>query len=375
MIWKAFVSHDADTGDDDASHLKESLENRGISTFIDHKDIPGGEPRDSTIFHALDHCEYFIALGTDPYLESRPIRDEIQRAHDLEKKGQIKLILPCRHDGLVERDAFLALFPGEQLWEIAYSTESDLASRVLARLKGMEYRGAQTAPMVDGMATEALKRPWRPTEEFLRQQKERLEGGEATEVIPAVEAWLKREKRDVTGATALLARAFMVEGDGYFHKGEFRAAQGLYQKGLEYAEQSPDKTLVAMAAYELGAAWGMLGYYDEALKLFDRAIAAGFKHAPAYYNRGNAYYHKKEFDAAIADYTRAIELDPKDAAAYYNRGNAYDDKKDFDAAIADYTRAIELDPNDAAAYYNRGNAHAHKKELDAAIADYTRAIE
>ncbi|MDP2952547.1 MAG: tetratricopeptide repeat protein, partial [Chloroflexota bacterium] len=356
MNWKAFISHDADTGDDDASHLKRSLETRGTSTFIDHADIPKGEPRDTTIFNALDHCEYFIALGTDPYLKSKPMKDEIQRAHDLKKMGQIKLILPCRRDGPVQQDDFLALFPGEQLWEIAYRTESDLASHVLARLKGMGDKGAQTAPMVDGMATEALKRPLRTTEEFLRQQRQRLEEGKAAEVIPAVEEWLEREKRDVKGAAALLSRAFMVEGDGYFHNGEFRDAQGLYQRSLENAEKSQDETLVAMAAYELGAAWGMLGYYDEALKLFDRVVGLKPDMAQAYYNRGVAHAYKKDWDAAMVDYTTAIKLDPNLAQAYNNRGAAYADKKDFDAAIADYAQAIKLDPRDAAAIANLGFA-------------------
>jgi tetratricopeptide (TPR) repeat protein len=44
------------------------------------------------------------------------------------------------------------------------------------------------------------------------------------------------------------------------------------------------------------------------------------------------------------------------AGAYYNRGNAYYDKKDFPQAIADYNHAILLKPHYPTAIFNRGLA-------------------
>jgi len=55
------------------------------------------------------------------------------------------------------------------------------------------------------------------------------------------------------------------------------------------------------------------------------------------------------------------------ASAYYNRGNAYYDKKDFPKAIADYTRALSLRPNYPTAMFNRGLAK--KRSGDSAGGD------
>jgi tetratricopeptide (TPR) repeat protein len=59
--------------------------------------------------------------------------------------------------------------------------------------------------------------------------------------------------------------------------------------------------------------------------------------AGAYYNRGNAYYDKKDFVHAIADYDHALLLKPKYPTALFNRGLAKlrsGDKAGGDADIA-----------------------------------------
>ncbi|MCY3740628.1 MAG: tetratricopeptide repeat protein [Candidatus Poribacteria bacterium] len=61
------------------------------------------------------------------------------------------------------------------------------------------------------------------------------------------------------------------------------------------------------------------------------------KDTESYYNRGIAYYEKREYDKAIADFSEVIKRNSDHADAYYNRGNAYCDEVDCDKAIADYT--------------------------------------
>ena len=73
----------------------------------------------------------------------------------------------------------------------------------------------------------------------------------------------------------------------------------------------------------------------------------------AYYNRGNAYFDKRDYDRAIADFTQAIKLDPKDAFAIHDRGVAYYEKHDFERAIADFEAAIKINPNYAVADQSR----------------------
>jgi tetratricopeptide (TPR) repeat protein len=106
--------------------------------------------------------------------------------------------------------------------------------------------------------------------------------------------------------------------------------------------------------------------------LISRGIFKGRDLALVFWDRGNAYYAKKDYDRAIADYGEAIRLD-NIAKAFDNRGRAYDDKKDYDRAIADCSEAIRLDPNFAMAFNNRGNAYNDKNDYDRAIADYNFA--
>ena len=73
----------------------------------------------------------------------------------------------------------------------------------------------------------------------------------------------------------------------------------------------------------------------------------------AYFNRGIAYYSKKEYDLAISDYDQAIALNSNFPDAYLKKGLAYFGKKDYDDAIAEYTKALELSPKFADTNYKR----------------------
>ena len=49
---------------------------------------------------------------------------------------------------------------------------------------------------------------------------------------------------------------------------------------------------------------------------FDRALKINGNFSAGYYNRGNAFYQKRDLDKAIANYSAAIKLNPKDAAEH-----------------------------------------------------------
>ena len=70
--------------------------------------------------------------------------------------------------------------------------------------------------------------------------------------------------------------------------------------------------------------------------------------AKAAFERGNAYFEKKEYDLAINDYSEAIRLDPNFVLAYDKRSSAYMGKKENYLADKDGEKVIMLDP-----YFNR----------------------
>ena len=73
-----------------------------------------------------------------------------------------------------------------------------------------------------------------------------------------------------------------------------------------------------------------------------------------YQKRADDNIGKGEYDLAIVDYNKAVELNPKSVPAYFNRGRAFYFKRDFSSAIESYSKVIELTPNDSIVFYNRG---------------------
>lgn len=130
--------------------------------------------------------------------------------------------------------------------------------------------------------------------------------------------------------------------------------------------------------------------------IFSNSADADDMTAKDYFERGGAYFGKREYDKAIDDYNKAIALRPNDANAYYNRGDAYSAKGEHDKAIEDYTKAIELYSDvilKSITYVSRGWASylktlptsrggplegtpsSRQEDIDKAIEDYTKAIE
>jgi len=146
------------------------------------------------------------------------------------------------------------------------------------------------------------------------------------------------------------------------------SSMGEYDKAIRLDPKS------ARAYYNRGNAWYAKKEYDKAIADYGEAIRLDPKYATAYIDRGRTWYAKQEYDKAIADYDEGIGLDPKSAWAYDNRGRTWNAKKEYDKAIADYGEAIRLDPKSAWAYDNRGRTWYAKQEYDKAIADYDEAI-
>jgi tetratricopeptide (TPR) repeat protein len=121
----------------------------------------------------------------------------------------------------------------------------------------------------------------------------------------------------------------------------------------------------------------MNGKYDDAIALYDKALALDPKDAISYNARGNLKKeYKEDFKGAIADYDKAIALKPANdiALIYANRGDAKQRSGDLDGAIADFDRVIAATPDDAVVYNNRAFAKYTKGDLEGAIKDYSKAI-
>lgn len=86
-----------------------------------------------------------------------------------------------------------------------------------------------------------------------------------------------------------------------------------------------------------------LGKYEEAIALYDKAIALEGKGIRdievCYYNRGKAYFRLANYQKAIGDYTIAIQFSPK-PKYYSDRAIAYEMIGDLENAMLDNLKAI-----------------------------------
>ena len=62
--------------------------------------------------------------------------------------------------------------------------------------------------------------------------------------------------------------------------------------------------------------------YEEAIKMYTKAVKLDKNYSEAYFKRGKAYmaYHKTYAMEALTDFNKTIDLEPTNAEAYYERG-------------------------------------------------------
>ena len=143
--------------------------------------------------------------------------------------------------------------------------------------------------------------------------------------------------------------------------------------GTPLAQREHD--ISAETYYNRGNTKHDIGFYQNAISDYSKAIRLKPDFAEAYNNRGRTKAELSEYFEAIADFNTAIKLEPDNATAYYNRGNVKDSLGQHFEAIADYDIAIRLKPDFVEAYHNRGSTKALLRQHFEAIADFDIAIK
>jgi Tfp pilus assembly protein PilF len=128
------------------------------------------------------------------------------------------------------------------------------------------------------------------------------------------------------------------------------------------------------APFDAAVAAHRAGRLDEALALYDRAIARGDRRSGAYTNIGVILRQRRRFAAAAAAHRKALELAPGDTGILGNLGNALKDDGQFDEAIAIKRRVVELAGATAETLHSLGIALRDAGRLDEADAVFARAL-
>jgi tetratricopeptide (TPR) repeat protein len=151
-----------------------------------------------------------------------------------------------------------------------------------------------------------------------------------------------------------------------------RRLQEALEQGTALAGQYPAAMIVHNV---VGAVNADLGYMDQAVASYTKALQIKPDYAEAHGNLGNALVALGKHHEAIASYTRALQIKPDYAEAHGNLGNALLDLGEHAQAIASYTKALQIKSDFAEAHYNLGNTLKALERHEEAIASYTRAVQ
>ncbi len=128
------------------------------------------------------------------------------------------------------------------------------------------------------------------------------------------------------------------------------------------------------ALFGLGVSLHRAGALDEALALYERALAVAPDNAPLLENMSGLLLMRHRLSEASALLERLLKLDPRGVRHWLNLAGALDAQARGSEAVAAYRQAILLQPNNAGAFNGLGNALANLGRLDESVAAYRRAV-
>ena len=176
--------------------------------------------------------------------------------------------------------------------------------------------------------------------------------------------------------TPLAEREHNISAETYYYRGNTKHDIGFYQNAIsDYSKAIRLKPDFVEAYHNRGNTKAKLGQHFEAIADYNIAIRLDPDYADTYYLRGRAKGALGQYSNAIADFDTAIRLEPDDAMIYYLRGRAKGALGQYSNAIADFDTAIKLEINGAMVYNARGRAKAELGQHFEAIADFNAAIQ
>lgn len=140
------------------------------------------------------------------------------------------------------------------------------------------------------------------------------------------------------------------------------------------AEISAENVRDAQGYAGQGQVLARSGKPDEALALFEKALALDPYNVQALNGRGLIHQGEKRHAEAIEDFTAVHGLVPQRADPLVARATSYLALDRFKEATADLDEAVQSEPNNGHAWSMRGLAYERLGDKKQAAASYNRAI-
>lgn len=141
-----------------------------------------------------------------------------------------------------------------------------------------------------------------------------------------------------------------------------------------YEDGGLDARNKAIALGNRGAAYKLMGRYDEALADVDIAVKLDAGNPQYWCQRGDLRAKKQNYAGAIEDYSTALDKSPNYVWAYRGRGQAYLGQGNAKLALADLNEALRGKPGDFNLTLLRGRANSQAQNYDAAVGDFAQAL-
>lgn len=141
-----------------------------------------------------------------------------------------------------------------------------------------------------------------------------------------------------------------------------------------YEDGGLDNRNKAIALGNRGAAYKLMGRYDEALADLDVAVKLDAGNPQYWCQRGDLRAKKQNYAGAIEDYSAALDKVPNYVWAFRGRGQAYLGQGNAKLALADLSEALRAKPDDFNLTLLRGRANSQAQNYDAAVVDFTQAL-
>lgn len=164
----------------------------------------------------------------------------------------------------------------------------------------------------------------------------------------------------------LLAQGDYTAADEAFKKAQYflsalPAAAAAQATGITQPVAMPLAPAPALSASEEAFAASQKGASEEAIKLYQKAIALTPQDADLYYNLALEYLKTNQFGKAGESFKKVLRLNPKDKNAYYNLGVLYE--------------SYLQDKRQALVYFSQYLKFASSKDKAAEVREWIRQIK
>jgi Tfp pilus assembly protein PilF len=171
-------------------------------------------------------------------------------------------------------------------------------------------------------------------------------------------------------------RSLNVSATGLMQRAAAQASEGRLDEAVSLYERAVASDPKLTRAYtDLISLYARLKRDAQAEQAYRQAIALDAREADAHYNFGVFCFERGRIAEAKQAFERAVELQPRHPEALNNLGAIYEQQGKLDQAAALYRRAIDANAVYTLAHFHLGRIYANQKKYALAVAEFERSLD